>query len=324
MKRFLAVPAFAMMTLLLAPALRADVKTKERTMVKLEGFLGKMVGLFGGSSKDGITSTVAVKGNRKSSFTDQTGKIIDLTEEKVYDLDVKKKEYKVTTFEELRRRIKEERDRAAKQAKDAPAQEKNDLDNSGKQIEFEAEVKQTGQHKTIAGYDTHEVILTVTGHEKGKKIEDSGGFIMATDMWLGPRVAALEEIGAFEMKYFKAVYGDLFDAEQMAQVVAMYPSFSKMSSQMQTEGKKMDGTALFTTTTFESVKSAEEMKAAGDQQPSKGGGGLGGMLAKKLGGGGGPAKAQNLIMTSTMERLSIETSASAEDVAIPTGFKEKK
>ena len=52
-------------------------------------------------------STVAVKGNRKATLNDTTGQIIDLGEEKVYELDMKKKTYKVTTFAELRRRMEE-------------------------------------------------------------------------------------------------------------------------------------------------------------------------------------------------------------------------
>ena len=35
-----------------------------------------------------------------------TGQIIDLSEEKIYDLDMRRKTYKVTTFEELRRQMR--------------------------------------------------------------------------------------------------------------------------------------------------------------------------------------------------------------------------
>src|SRR4051812_11122594 len=113
MKRVIALCALAASVWIVAPVLRADVKTKEKTTFKLEGFLGRMVNLFGGSAaRDGVTSTVAVKGNRMSRLNESTGQIIDLSEQKVYDLDVKRKEYKVTTFDELRRRLKEERDRA--------------------------------------------------------------------------------------------------------------------------------------------------------------------------------------------------------------------
>jgi hypothetical protein len=118
----------------------------------------------------------------------------------------------------------------------------------------------------------------------------------------------------------------------MASVMAMFPSFEKMASQMQTEGRKMQGTALFTTTTFESMKSDDEMKAAGsdksgnsEKSEKSGGGGLGGLLASRLRGQqSGPSQQRSTIMTTTVERLSIEPSASADDLAVPAGFKEKK
>jgi hypothetical protein len=333
MARRFTIPGLLMVVLALAPSLRADVKTKEKTLVKFEGMMGGLINRFAGAAaKEGITSTVAVKGNRLSRVSDLTGQIIDLGEEKVYDLDMKKKEYKVVTFEAMREKIKEERDKAAKQAKDMSAQDKQNMENAGKQLEFDAEVKETGEHKTIAGYETREVILTISAHEKGKKIEESGGFAMANDMWLGPKVAALDEIAAFELKYYRAVYGEALgiDPQQMATMMAMYPSFSKMAGQMQTEATKLQGTPLLTVTTFESVRSAEAMSAASNQQSSSGqqsqsGSGLGSFLARRLAPkSSGQDQPRSAIMTTTVERLSIETSASAEDVGVPAGFKEKK
>src|SRR5687768_11173783 len=100
MKRTIATVSTLAVLAALTAALSADVKTREKTTFKLEGFLGRMVSMFG--PKDGVTSTVAVKGNRLARLNDTTGQIIDLTEQKVYDLDIKRKEYKVTTFAQLR------------------------------------------------------------------------------------------------------------------------------------------------------------------------------------------------------------------------------
>jgi len=151
-------------------------------------------------------------------------------------------------------------------------------------------------------FDTHEVVMTLSGHEKGKTLEAAGGFVLTSDMWLGPKIAALDELSQFELKYMRAVYGDAFmgDAQQMASMVAMYPAFQGMSARMQTEGKKMQGTPVSTIVTFESVKSAEQMKATEDQQPaSNSGGGIGGMLGRRLAGNrGGAPQARTKIMTT--------------------------
>ena len=95
----------------------ADVKTREKTHVSLGGMLGKIFNMFGGkAAKEGVVSTTAVKGNRKITMNESTGQIIDLSEEKIYDLDMKKKTYEVTTFEQLRQRMREAREKAEKQA----------------------------------------------------------------------------------------------------------------------------------------------------------------------------------------------------------------
>src|SRR5687767_2787470 len=88
--------------------LRADVKTEEKGLVKFEGVLGRVVGIFGGkAAREGIRSTVAVKGNRKATMNDTSGQIIDLNEEKIYNIDIRKKTYEVITFAELRRQMEE-------------------------------------------------------------------------------------------------------------------------------------------------------------------------------------------------------------------------
>lgn len=314
-------------TALAVPALRADVKTREKTTFALEGIMGGIVRTFGGkAAKEGITSDVALKGDRKSSISDVGGQIIDLHEQKVYTLDVKKKEYKVQTFAEIRAEFEKAKADAEKQSKDVKPEDKEKADQAAKQMEFEINVKKTGEKKSLAGYDTEEVVVTVTGHEKGKALEESGGFVMTSDMWMAPKIAALDELGQFQLKYMRAVYGESFvaDMQQMAAVMAMYPSFKTMATQMQTEGQKMQGTPLSTTVVFEAVKSAEQMKAADSQKDSGGGGGLGGMLGKKLMGNRAQPTQRTKVMTTTNDMLSVGTSVSAADVAMPEGYKEKK
>ncbi|MEO8482629.1 MAG: hypothetical protein ABI634_10495 [Acidobacteriota bacterium] len=315
-------------TALAVPALRADVKTREKTTFALEGVMGGIVRTFGGkAAKEGITSDVALKGDRKLSISDVGGgQIIDLHEQKVYTLDVKKKEYKVQTFAEIRAAFEKAKADAEKQAKDVKPEDKEKADQAAKQMEFEINVKKTGEKKSLAGYDTEEVVVTVTGHEKGKSLDESGGFVMTSDLWMAPKIAALDELGQFQLKYMRAVYGESFvaDMQQMAAVMAMYPSFKTMATQMQTEGQKMQGTPISSTVVFEAVKSAEQMKAADSQKDSGGGGGLGGMLGKKLMGNRAQPTQRAKVMTTTHDMLSVATTVSAADVAMPDGYKEKK
>jgi hypothetical protein len=66
----------------------ADVRADEKSRVEFAGMLARMVNLFGGkAAREGVTSTVAVKGDRKATLNEATRQIIDVKEEKIYDLD---------------------------------------------------------------------------------------------------------------------------------------------------------------------------------------------------------------------------------------------
>jgi len=325
-------------------SLKADVRADEKARTEFGGAMGKIVNFFGGkSAREGVTSTVAVKGDRKSSINDTTGQIIDLAEEKVYDLDMKKKTYKVTTFAELRRRMEDDAKRAQEAAakqpaaaaapKPTPAPDKNQ-----KQMDIEFSLKETGQKKNINGFDTREIVMTITMHEKGRTLDEAGGIVLTSDMWMGPKIPAMREIPEFDSRYWQKLHGNTIiagaSAEQMSAAMAMFPMMKDAVTRMNTENVRMDGTAIQTVTTIDSVKSAEEMAQqpnTEETKPQPAPTGLGGLLAKKMMQKQQEKKAaQNdspnraTIMTSTTEVLKVATELAPTDVAIPAGFKENK
>jgi hypothetical protein len=327
MKRLFAITV--LMALVTAiPVVRADVKTTERTTAKLGGFLGGMSRMFG--SSDPITSTTAIKGDRRISINDTSGEIVDLAEEKVYRLDVRKKEYRALTFAQVRKEwedAKAEGEKSAKQLQEA--QRENPEPAQGK-LEFTANVKETGQRKAIAGHDTREVVLTITGVQAGKTLEEGGGLVLTNTMWLGPRIAAVDEIVAFNIRYYKAIMGEDGAAmmQQLTMLFAFFANAKPAMDQMMAESRKLQGTPLASTLVMETVRGAEQAKAAAsNSQQSSGGGGIGGMLGRRIMGGRGGAAdgaARQTTFTSTRELLTVATSAGADDVAVPAGFKEKK
>jgi len=328
MKRLVRIAAIAWTVGALAAPASAEVKTRDKTQVKFEGMLGRMFSLFGGKgAKEGMESRTAVKGNRKATVGDNTGQIIDLGEEKIYDLDLKKKQYTVTTFEEVRRRMREAQERAKKEAEKEPGGQPTEPQKPTKEFEFDFDVKETGQKKQIAGYDARNVIATVTVREKGKTLDESGGMIMTNDMWLGPQVPQMKEFADFDLRYWKQLQGPQaaeISAEQMAAVLAMFPLVGKAMERMQKDGDKLSGTPLETTTVFESVLSKDQLtQAQAQSQQSSGGGGIGGLLAKKIIKKEEP-KARSTIFTTHHEVLEIATSVAPTDLAVPADFKEKK
>ena len=65
-------------------------------------------------------------------------------------------------------------------------------------MEVDFDVRNTGEKKTINGFDTHQVVMTITVREKGKTLEESGGMVLTSDMWLAPKIAAMKEIAEFD------------------------------------------------------------------------------------------------------------------------------
>lgn len=141
-------------------------------------------------------------------------------------------------------------------------------------------------------------------------------------MWLAPRIAALDQVAAFDRKFAEKVYGEVasMSLDQLAALRAMHPGFQKAQDRLSKEGAKMQGTALMTTLTLESVKDP----AASAQQSEGGSQGVGGLAGRLMRRKQEPAGTKNKVFGSTHEILSVATSVADADVAIPADFKERK
>jgi hypothetical protein len=342
MTRRFSVPSFVLTVALAAAPAHAEVKKEERNQVSFAGALGKIFNFFGGkSAREGVVSSVAVSGDRKMTTTgENTAQIVDLREEKIYDLDIRRKTYKVTTFEEIRRQMREAEAKARESAASQPSADKP-AKSDGKEMEVDFDVKNTGQTKAINGFDTRQVIATITVREKGKKIEESGGIVMTVDTWLSKNAPSLKELGDFERRYWEKLAGPIsaIDAQQMATVMAMFPGVKDAFARFSRED--LGGTAIQSMTTMESVKSAEQMKqqaasgssASSDEKanPASVGGAIGGFMRrrqqqqqeKEAAANPNANPARSTFMTMNNEVLKIATNVTAADVALPIGFKER-
>ncbi len=328
--------AFILLVAAATTSVSADVRTDQRVKFQLGGAIGKLVNMFGGKgARDGVTSVVAVKGDRKATMSDSSGQIIDLSEEKIYDLDMKKKTYQVTTFAELRQQMEAAKREAEASAKSEPAREADkpaEKDPNAKEMEVDFDIKNTGAAKSINGFDTRQTVVTVTVREKGKTLEQAGGLVMTTDMWLAPNAPSTKDLQDFDRRYAQKLYGPMVagaSAQDMAMAMAMYPQMKPALDKMRAEGSKIEGTAILTTMTMEAVQpagtAAEAPKAGGDSgvRPRGLGGMLGG-LAKKAAKKDEPAKTNATILTTSVEMLKLTTDVDAASVALPAGFAEKK
>ena len=320
-----------------AATVQADVKTQERMQFELGGMLGKVAGIFGGKdAREGTVTTVAIKGSRQSTMSDSTGQIIDLAEEKVYDIDVRRKSYRVATFAQLRQRMEEARAKAEKAAQEERAKQKEPppqkLEDS---MEIDLDVRKTGQSRTINGFATNQVVVTVTVREKGKTLDQSGGLQIITDMWMAPPMPAMKEIVDFQMQYAQKLYGPMIagaSPQDMAAAAALYPMLKPALERMNAEKSKLEGTAILTTVKVEGVKSAEQFAQEQKQREESNKLGVSGGVGGLIGGLGRRAVQQKVqgdvqpratVMTTTSEVLKIVTDVTAADVEIPAGFKQQ-
>ena len=179
------------------------------------------------------------------------------------------------------------------------------------------------------GFEARQVVATVTVREKGKTLEESGGLVLTSDMWLTPTIQTLKEISDFDRRYWERIAGPMVgDVEQMAAAMAIYPFLKNALARLEQEKVKTDGTAVMTIVTVDAVKSKEEMQKpeASESAPTSLGGLLGGLGRR----GSKPATpatenpARSTFMTSTHEVLRVSTDVTDADVAIPAGFKERK
>lgn len=322
MSRTLSIVSTATALAFTASIALADGNVQQKTRVQFGGFVGGVVNVFGGkAAREGVTSTTAVKGDRRLTTTDRSGELVDLSEEKIYRLDYGRKSYSVVTFDELRRQYEEAKKDAEQDAKEKKSEKKEE----GPEYEVDFDVRETGEKQTINGYNTRQVITTVTVREKGKKLEQSGGAVLTADMWMGPKISAMREINAFNEKYFKQLYGDsLADMQQMAVLMATTPTFAKAMKEFGKKRNAFDGEAVRTTLTFETV--AAPGQDGEEEEVSSPAGMVGGLLRgamkkrqeKK---GEAPAPGRSRLFESTTELLS--ASNDAGDVGIPAGFKQK-
>ena len=310
---------------LVAAVCMADANVEQMTQFHMGGALGGLVNAFGGkATHEGLASTTWVKGNRKATAIGSDEELVDLDAEKVYHLDLGRKTYRVVTFDELRRQFEDAKKRGAKDEKGAADKKE------GPEYEVEVSVKDTGMKQTINGYNTHEVVTTVTVHEKGKSLEKAGGGVFTADMWIGPRIREMKEIGDFDRRYFQKLYGKEFsgaDMQQLAVLMATNPAFGKAMKAFGEKRSSFDGTPIRTVLTFEGVTGSEQ-KAEGDSDsgtPMSPGAAIGGLFkraAQRRQQNSGEAQ-RSKVFDSTIELMKASAAVAPADVAIPPGFTEK-
>ena len=189
---------------------QADVTIQEKMSVEGAGLMA-MANMSG-------TTTTSISGNRARTDTDvqmqskmvrmlargasgPTSQIIRLDEDKIYDVNVKKKEYTEVSLAEQRAQMAKALDQAKQAQEKQPAptgMNESDCEWSDPKVD----VKKTGAKATVAGFDAEQTTIVGTQSCKDKKTGAVCDIQISLDEWLAPGFDA----GAEQQKFWLA-YG---------------------------------------------------------------------------------------------------------------------
>ncbi|MDQ2945254.1 MAG: hypothetical protein M3Y27_04820 [Acidobacteriota bacterium] len=168
------------------PTLLADFSYQQNSKITGGALAGAMrvAGAFSSKAREPMTATVMVKGHRMSHMTADSAQIIDLDKETITSVNYAKKQYSVMTFEQMKQMMQDMADRMG--------QKTNDAD-----VNFKADVRETGQSKMVGGLNAKEMVMTMTMDGTDKKSGQQGAMKIISDMWLAPNIPGYGEVRDF-------------------------------------------------------------------------------------------------------------------------------
>jgi hypothetical protein len=189
-------------------AAEADVTVQESIVV--EG-----AGLMSIANMSG-TSTSSISGKRNRMETDMRMKsglvrmfargagqgveIVRLDEDKVYELDMKKKRYRETSLADRRAQLA----KAVEQAGQAQQRQTGPMDIDDSQCDWsdpKAEISKPGARETIAGFSAQHVSVVVRQSCKDRRSGEVCSIALSLEEWLAPLSDAGRELMQFRSAY---------------------------------------------------------------------------------------------------------------------------
>jgi hypothetical protein len=319
--------------------LSADFSYEQTTTIT-GGAMAGMMRTFSKQAREPIKTTIAVKGDRMTTTTMNTGQVIDLDKETITHIDFQKKTYSVLTFAQFAEQLNQ------------MSKGRGERGQEGGEMTFKPSVKETGQKRTVAGLDAHQVILTVEMQGTDKKTGSQSTFMALTsDMWVAANVAGYDEVRNF----YKRMMAKMNWSPNMSSMMA--PGSAKGMAEMYKQMSQLDGVPVYSVTKMGGQPGADAAGAGAEPTPQKpqdqnadadkssSGGALGKLAGGRLGGLGGfgrkkkqddqPAAAdssaqggQGLAGSASLMELTTEMSGFSSNPVdpskfeVPAGFKQ--
>jgi len=285
----------------------ADVTVQQH--VSVEG-----AGMMSAANMSGTTKTT-ISGERSRTDSDiqlqsrivrmlahravgPTAEIVRLDQDRIDRLDITRKQYTETTFEELKTRLQKAMDKAQDSQSQAQEGPKPMDDSKCEWLQPKADVKRTGEKATYGGFEAERLTIVASQPCKDKETGAICEVALALDEWLAPKFTAREEEEKFHRAYAQKVGLDLTagrggpfgggDINQRAQ--SMFGRYSGIWQEIMTKTRdvkgypvKMSFSFAFGGTECKNAKGQQAQQASSDDNSSGGAGGLAGQMAGKLG-----------------------------------------
>lgn len=240
------------------------------SLVSLANFASK----FSKGSKpitDPTTSSVYVQGNRMAKVETDFSEIIDLDAETVTRIDPAKKEYSVTTFQEMKQAMEAAMAKAKQQQAQMPQQQTPN--GPPPDVKFKVSVTNTGASKQVVGLSAAETILKMTATDQ--QTQKSGTFGITNDMWMVPEIPGYEQVRDFNRRFAEKM-GSMFSGSVPPSMMAMNPGRGTSMKDMADEMSKIKGVPVSqimrmgSTVDGTPVPAASEMALPQSNTPSMG------------------------------------------------------
>jgi phage terminase small subunit len=220
----------------------------------------KIAGAFSKQAREPMVSSVLVKGDRMANVNQHSIKVIDLQRETITDIDTQKKQYSVMTFADMAKAMERLQEKAAQKAQKSG--------DPGAQMEFKANVNQTGATKMISGMNAKQTILTLEMQGTDTKSGQKGGFEVVTDMWLAPAIAGYEEVRNFHRRMAEKIAWNAAGSGMIG-ALAQDPKMMKGMAEISKQASKIDGVPVMQIIRMGAKAEGMDMAAANTGTPQE-------------------------------------------------------
>lgn len=340
---------------LAAAAARADITIERSTSV--EGLGGMSFANMSGTSKTSISGDKSrtdsdmkmqskIIGFLARNALGPSADIVLLDEDKLYHLNMNKKQYTETTFEQLRAQMQKMADQM-NSSEDKKQQQPSAIDQSKcTWLPPKVDMAKSGEKAQFAGYDAQRVTITATQPCQDKDTGAICEIALVLDQWTSADFAESSEVRKFYAAYLAKMGIDISnsqDASERAKVLfSQYKGvWTEVAAKMQSvKGYPVKSSfALGIGGPQCKNSNAQQAQSGQTDQDSPSSGGIAGAVVGKLGGlfhkksdtADAPAPAvapiamppgDVALMTVSSQLVSVSTNAVSADVfTVPAGFK---